>query len=481
MLGSDSPGPRDAVLSEDRDNMMPPGVVGVDPAEAEALGALEEEALSEDDAWETTRTSTTRAAMASKDVESSDRTYLAVPYDEKDEAKSLGAKWDAREKAWYVPAGTGLKTFKSWLPVMGSPVAIETSADPREEFAAALRDCGLIVEGPAEMDGRLHRVRVQGDKGPERSGAYVGHLDGRPAGFIQNFKTGQKVNWKASRQAKMLSAQERAQLAAEAAQKRHDRALEREETWRRTAQQVAAMLTASTPDEAHPYLKAKGVRSHGLRQDEDGRLLVPVHDADGMAWSVQKIGPDGFKQFQEDSRVEGGHFVIGDLSKPGPLLIAEGYATAATVHELTGQPAIVAFNAGNLLSVAEIYRARFPERAILIAGDDDRHNEGTIGPDGRRKRNVGREKAEEAAAAIGGQAIFPMFAAGDKGTDWNDLAQLQGKKHARILLHAAFRRAERQQLVQGLTAARADDCDVSQASQVAPRQRRVRERAGVER
>ena len=53
MLGSDSPGPRDAVLSEDRDNMMRPGVVGVDPAEAEALSALEEEALSEDDAWET--------------------------------------------------------------------------------------------------------------------------------------------------------------------------------------------------------------------------------------------------------------------------------------------------------------------------------------------------------------------------------------------------------------------------------------------
>lgn len=412
---------------------------------------------------------------------SSDRTYLAVPYDEKDDAKARGAKWDAREKAWYVPAGADLDAFKPWLPVTDSPVAIETDGDPREEFAAALQDCGLIVEGPTEMDGKLHRVRVLGDKGPARSGAYVGHLDGRPAGFIQNFKTGRKVTWKASQQTKVLSARERAQLTAEAAQKRHERALEREETWRHTARQVTAMLSASRAAEAHPYLEAKGVRSHGLRQDEDGRLLVPVRDAHGTVWSVQKIGADGFKHFAENSRVEGGHFVIGDLSKPGPLLIAEGYATAATVHELTGQPAIVAFNAGNLPSVAQAYRDCLPERPIYIAGDDDRHNEGEIGPDGRPKRNVGREKAEEAATAIGGQAIFPVFPAGDRGTDWNDLVQSQGKKYVRILLQAAFRRAERQRLVQGLTSARADDCNVSRVPQVASRQQRVRERAGVER
>ncbi len=316
---------------------------------------------------------------------SSDQSYLAVPYDEKDDAKARGAKWDAREKAWYVPAGADLDAFKPWLPVTDSPVAIETDGDPREEFAAALQDCGLIVEGPVEMDGKLHRVRVQGDKGPARSGAYVGHLDGRPAGFIQNFKTGRKVTWKASHQTKVLSARERAQLTAEAAQKRHERALEREETWRRTARQVTAMLSAARAAEAHPYLEAKGVRSHGLRQDEDGRLLVPVRDAHGTAWSVQKIGADGFKHFAENSRVEGGHFVIGDLNKPGPLLIAEGYATAATVHELTEQPAIVAFQAGNLLSVAKIYRA------VSGAGDPDRRR--------RRSPQRGRDRIRRAPEA----------------------------------------------------------------------------------
>ena len=57
--------------------------------------------------------------------------------------------------------------------------------------------------------------------------------------------------------------------------------------------------------------------------------------------------------FMPNGRVEGGHFVIGDVQQPGPVLIAEGYATAATLHELTGMPAIVAFNAGNLMPVAQ--------------------------------------------------------------------------------------------------------------------------------
>lgn len=406
---------------------------------------------------------------------SSDRTYLAVPYAEKDEAKALGAKWDARQKAWYVPAGADLDGFRSWLPAMGASALIETDSDPRAEFAAALRACGLIVEGAVEMDGRMHRVRTDGDKSAERSGAYTGHLDGRPAGFIQNFRTGEKVNWKASGQTKALSAQERAQLAAEAAQRRHDRVRQREETWRRTAQDVAAMLTRTTPCEQHPYLAAKGVRSHGLRQDADSRLLVPVQDEHGTVWSVQKIGPDGFKQFVENGRIECGHFVIGDLHCPGPLLIAEGYATAATVHELTGQPAIVAFTAGNLPRVAAVYRTRFQDRPILIAGDDDRHMEAA--PDGRPKRNVGREKAQEAAAAVGATAAFPAFQDGAGGTDWNDLARAQGADQTRTQLQVALQAAERQHLARDLATTRDREAERAPAGS----RRRTRERAAVER
>ena len=73
-----------------------------------------------------------------------DRTYLAVPYDEKDDARALGAKWDRQMKAWYVPAGTDLEAFAPWLPARDS-VHIAVDTDPREEFAQALRESGFRI------------------------------------------------------------------------------------------------------------------------------------------------------------------------------------------------------------------------------------------------------------------------------------------------------------------------------------------------
>jgi putative DNA primase/helicase len=87
---------------------------------------------------------------------SNDRTYLAVPYDEKDDAKALGAKWDRQAKAWYVPAGTDLEAFAPWLPARDL-VHIAVDTDPREEFAQALRESGFRIGGLPEMDAALSR------------------------------------------------------------------------------------------------------------------------------------------------------------------------------------------------------------------------------------------------------------------------------------------------------------------------------------
>jgi putative DNA primase/helicase len=352
-----------------------------------------------------------------------------------------------------VPAGVDLDAFTPWLPTKDS-VHIAVEISPAEQFAAAIRATGLQLEGPPLMDGQLHRIPAEGDKGRERSGAYTGYLDGHPAGFIQNHRTGVKQTWKASGHAAALDVQDRAHLAAEAAQKRHDRARERDQQADRIAQQVGVMWTAATPTETHPYLADKGVRAHGIRQDADGRLMVPVHDVDGRIWSLQRIGKDGFKQFHEGGRVEGGHFVIGDVRQPGPLLIAEGFATAATLHEMTGMPAIVAFNAGNLLAEAQTYRQLFPARAITIAGDNDWQRALERDALGRPKINVGRVKAEEAAAAIGSQAVIPTFPPDSLGTDWNDLARTQGLPHAAGQLRQAMAIGDREQVVQSLAAAR---------------------------
>jgi len=152
--------------------------------------------------------------------------------------------------------------------------------------------------------------------------------------------------------------------------------------------------------------------------------------------------------------------VVGDLAQQGSMLSAEGYATAATLHELTGRTAIVAFNAGNLMPVARTYRQLFPEREIYIAGDNDHRHEA----EGRR--NVGREKAEQAAVAIEGFALLPNFPANDLGSDWNDLTRAQGTDTARQQLAGVMAVAEREQAVRAMAMARANDRGHDRAAEV---------------
>lgn len=45
-----------------------------------------------------------------------DQFFLVVPFAEKDEAKALGARWEAKARKWYVPAGKDKELFKRWWP-----------------------------------------------------------------------------------------------------------------------------------------------------------------------------------------------------------------------------------------------------------------------------------------------------------------------------------------------------------------------------
>ncbi|WP_252729665.1 hypothetical protein, partial [Pacificibacter marinus] len=90
---------------------------------------------------------------------------------------------------------------------------------PKEEFAEALRSVGCEVDGEHPiMDGKKHRIRTTGDKNSlshsAGSGFYVGHLDGHPAGYIRNNRTGIDIKWKSKGYA--LSPEEKAKLQAEA-------------------------------------------------------------------------------------------------------------------------------------------------------------------------------------------------------------------------------------------------------------------------
>ncbi|MHB0729292.1 AAA family ATPase, partial [Roseomonas mucosa] len=311
-----------------------------------------------------------------------------------------------------------------------------TEADAAADFAVALHRAGLRVAGPVEMDGKMHRVPVEGDRKGQKSGTYVGHLDGWPAGYIRNHKTGTEIRWKAERPVVQMTLAERAASAAEAVARSVERARERHDTQERAARMAHRLWAAAAPAKNHPYLAAKGVKAHGLRQDRRGRLLVPVQGVDGRLWGVQRVNVDGSKLFLKGARTEGGHALIGGQPGPGmPLLVAEGYATGATLHEATGLPVAVAFNAGNLVAVAKAYRVADPTRPIIIAGDNDHHLPRRAVP----LPNVGKEKAEAAAAAVGGIAAVPSFPAGDRGSDWNDSMRRNGPEHVSHAMQAALK------------------------------------------
>lgn len=217
------------------------------------------------------------------------------------------------------------------------------------------------------------------------------------------------------------------------------------------------------------YLARKGVHPYGVRFAAGGWLLVPVCNEAGELVNLQRIAPikptDGGpdKLFLKGGRKRGCWHWCGDPAGAGVLLVAEGYATAASLHEAAGRPVAVAFDAGNLGHVARALRQRYPAALIVVCGDDDRDTEAKSGA------NPGRDKATAAAQAVRGLAIFPeRLPAGS--SDFNDMHLAVGLAAVRDLLeegidvHQAGQRA-------------AQATDVEQAS--TDRGSGERERAGA--
>lgn len=55
------------------------------------------------------------------------KTYLNVPFAQKDAAKALGARWDATNKKWYVPADKDITLFAQWQPQSDSSESPSTT------------------------------------------------------------------------------------------------------------------------------------------------------------------------------------------------------------------------------------------------------------------------------------------------------------------------------------------------------------------
>lgn len=174
------------------------------------------------------------------------------------------------------------------------------------------------------------------------------------------------------------------------------------------------------PDPNHAYLARKGVPAVGIRQMDDA-LIVPLYGADKALVGLQFIQPDGQKRFITGTRKAGSWCVLKPEGIPPAdwqtILIAEGWATAASLHTATGKPVFIAFDCGNLSAVARYIRQQFHAARLLFCADDDAHGKG-------------QHHAQQAARQTNGMAIIPQWGGIDMSherlTDFNDLHRAAG-------------------------------------------------------
>jgi phage/plasmid primase-like uncharacterized protein len=297
----------------------------------------------------------------------------------------------------------------SLVSIFGEGGFVGQDHTPPPSYAETIADCkatmeaaGLIIQGPLMADGEIHRVPHSTSRKSKGSGWYVIH-EGDNDFLCANYGA-----WNEGTSGEWFSTVRSSWTAADKATMRRQRAAiksKRDEAYKMAASKAVEEI-AQTKDASpnHQYLKGKGVKPYGIRQDGVD-LIIPAQQADGSVSTYQRIRPDGSKRFLKDGKAGGSFYQIGEIGSV--IYIAEGYATAATIHEATSETVVVAFYAGNIKPVSEALRGRY-SLPIVIAADDD---------------EAGRKGASAAEQAIDNASIrYPS------GThvDFNDLHVAEG-------------------------------------------------------
>jgi len=315
--------------------------------------------------------------------------------------------------------------------VLGGPWAPPPEkllAPPEAQLIDAIKAAGLEPPDHIEMDGKIHRFKsgTKGTPGIDKPGWYLVFGDGIPAGRFGCWRAGIEVTWRADVGRKLTEFEEMAharrinesKVLREAAQERQHQVASD------TVEKIWTGAQAALPD--HPYLAKKGIGVHGARATGDGRLVVPLYDPDGTISSLQYIDHQGGKLYHPGGQTGGKFWQIGTMDEPGTLYVAEGFATAATIHETTNRPVVVAYSASNLVPVTGTLRDMHgATQDIVIVADND-------------SSGVGQRYAEQASAKYGARMVMPPIQgdANDYAQAGNDLASLLMPSHDDWLIPA---------------------------------------------
>lgn len=269
-------------------------------------------------------------------------------------------------------------------------------AAPEDQFRQAIAAEGLTPPRVIVLDGALHRFASGEKDRNDRDGAgwYIGWSDGVPAGSFGCWREGITKQWTAS--GRLMSSAEHNLFRQRMLDARAKRDAAHAEVRREAAAAASRIWESSQPAPPdHPYLARKGIQPHCAKVDSRGHLVLPLYDAAGSLSTVQRIAPDGGKLYLAGGATRGCFATIGTPDPAGPLYIAEGFATAATVYEVTGCACFVAYSAGNLPPVAASLRQRYgPAALLVVVADND-------------ASGTGEKKAKQAAADSGVRVVMP--------------------------------------------------------------------------
>lgn len=291
----------------------------------------------------------------------------------------------------------------------GSSFTPILSGNYTQNFIEAMDKAGVPFKENIIGDGTIHRFST-GNRG-HKDGWYVFH---GLAGAFGDWSRDIHEKW--SLQGESLPPQDKEKLSEQIRRTQEHAKKEKLRKYEETAILALEKWNSFSEIGISPYLEKKKVKPFGVRFRQN-YLIIPLKDAAGKLWSLQWIGPEGTKRFLPGGRKKGCFHSIGKLEDGKPFIIVEGYATGASITMATGWPTVIAFDAGSLGPVIEELKRVYPKSPLLIAGDEDCWKE----------RNIGREKAEEAAHKYGCSLVFPQFKNTETHpTDFNDLHVLEG-------------------------------------------------------
>ena len=269
------------------------------------------------------------------------------------------------------------------------------------------------------------------------------------------------IDCRASETDPTAASQRREQMESERQQREQERQKQAAESAgqrRATFASLYAEMRQSATQGESEYLLDKGLDYFTFPTLPDGTLLLELVDESGAVAAAQTITPQGEKRLLTGSAKRGAYHAVNAAESPQIVLIAEGLATALSVHLMRPDAlTVAAIDAGNLIHVAGVMRRKHPQSQIIIAADNDYHDD---------QPNTGKEAAEKAALSVAGWVSLPPT--GYKA-DWNDYHQQHGLEAAAAAFHDSTYQPQGESVTVQLTAIEGGKITATDSDPLKPR------------